>query len=126
MFGRRIKQEAATKEDVEKLSVQLHAIDLQVGDLVRMMRTLVYKLDIQTDSTPTYLDDGAKDELYDKVEVVVRECGKASTALLQRKFRIGYGRAARLIDQLEENGVIGPAGDGTLRTVLPKEDKETV
>ena len=56
-------------------------------------------------------DDGEDDELYEEARIAVIEAGKASTSYLQRKFRLGYGRAARLIDMLEERGVIGP-GDG--------------
>ena len=50
---------------------------------------------------------------------VVRSAGKASTSLLQRRLRIGFPRAARLMDELEEMGVIGPAvGSGKEREVL--------
>ena len=50
----------------------------------------------------------------------VLEAGKCSTSLLQRKFRIGYGRAARLMDILEERGVIGPADGSKPREVFIK------
>ncbi len=53
----------------------------------------------------------------DAVEVVVTS-GKASTSLLQRKLRIGYGRASRLIDMMEEQGIIGPADGSKPRQVL--------
>ncbi len=52
-----------------------------------------------------------EDELYEQAREEVVRAGKASTSYLQRKLRIGYARAARLIDILEERGVIGP-GDG--------------
>ena len=51
-------------------------------------------------------DDG--DEEYEMCREFVIQAQKASTSLLQRKFRIGYNKAARIIDQLEEDGVIGP------------------
>ena len=54
---------------------------------------------------------GGEDDLYPEAKQAVIEAGKASTSYLQRKLRIGYSRAARLIDILEERGVIG-AGDG--------------
>jgi hypothetical protein len=57
--------------------------------------------------------DGQEDDLLEQAEQVVRESGRASISLLQRRLRIGYSRAGRLIDQLEERGVIGPAGGGT-------------
>ncbi|MDO8552956.1 MAG: DNA translocase FtsK [bacterium] len=56
-------------------------------------------------------ESGDEDDLYPEAKQAVIEAGKASTSYLQRKLRIGYSRAARLIDILEERGVIG-AGDG--------------
>jgi DNA segregation ATPase FtsK/SpoIIIE-like protein len=52
------------------------------------------------------------DDLLDEAEEVVRDFGKASISLLQRRLRIGYSRAARLIDLLEERGIIGHAEPG--------------
>ena len=51
-------------------------------------------------------------EILRKAAEVVVEVGKCSTALLQRRLLIGYGRAARLVDELEAKGVIGPARGG--------------
>lgn len=56
--------------------------------------------------------DGEMDELYDDAVKIVFEMKKASTSVLQRRLRIGYGRAASLLDAMERNGVIGPP-DGT-------------
>ncbi len=53
----------------------------------------------------------ADDDLYDEAKRVVMESGKASATLLQRRLRIGYARAARLLDILEEKGIVGP-GEG--------------
>jgi S-DNA-T family DNA segregation ATPase FtsK/SpoIIIE len=52
-------------------------------------------------------DPNEEDELYGDAENAVRECGKASTSYLQRKLGIGYSRAAKLIEMLEHQGVIG-------------------
>ncbi|MFQ5400348.1 MAG: DNA translocase FtsK 4TM domain-containing protein [Anaerolineae bacterium] len=68
-----------------------------------------------------------EDELMPEAIALVRQLQKASTSLLQRRFRIGYTRAARLIDTMEEQGIIGPpTGTSKARKVLlPKEDEET-
>ena len=60
----------------------------------------------------------ARDDLYEQaIEVVVRE-GRGSTSLLQRALGIGYGRAARLIETMEEQGIIGAADGSRPREVL--------
>jgi S-DNA-T family DNA segregation ATPase FtsK/SpoIIIE len=61
-----------------------------------------------------------RDDLYRQAVEEVRKSGKASISLLQRRLRIGYSRAARLIDQMEADGIIGPEQGGTRgRDVLP-------
>ena len=54
-----------------------------------------------------------EDELYDQAVELVRSLKKASISLLQRQLRIGYTRAARLIDRMEEDGIIGPPQEGS-------------
>jgi len=61
----------------------------------------------------TYADD----ELYDDAVKIVMEMGKASTSVLQRRLRIGYGRAASLLDAMERGGIVGPP-DGTKPRVV--------
>ncbi len=56
-------------------------------------------------------DDDTEDDMYPEAKQVVMEAGKASASLLQRRLRVGYARAARLLDILEDKGIIGP-GDG--------------
>ena len=58
------------------------------------------------------------DELYEQARETVMQAGKASTSYLQRKLRIGYARAARLMDMLEERGVIGPGSGAKPRDVI--------
>lgn len=68
------------------------------------------------------------DALYDDAYNIVLEAGKASTSYLQRKLRVGYARAARLMDMLEERGVIGQADGSKPREILeghePSEGEE--
>ena len=62
--------------------------------------------------------DDVDDDLYQEAKAVVEEAGRASTSYLQRKLRIGYSRAARLMDILEERGIIGPADGSRPREIL--------
>jgi len=64
------------------------------------------------DETPGAGGEDVDDELYQDAIRVVCEAGRASTSTLQRRLRIGYGRAARLIDLMEKDGIVGPP-DGT-------------
>ncbi len=62
--------------------------------------------------------DGDDDDMYEEAKRVVIEAGKASTSYIQRKLRVGYSRAARLMDLLEERGVIGAADGSKPRPVI--------
>jgi len=62
-----------------------------------------------------------EDELVPEAIALVRDLGKASTSLLQRRFRIGYTRASRIMDVMEAEGIIGPpTGTSKAREVLPQ------
>ena len=64
------------------------------------------------------LNDGNDDEKYDEAKRVVVENGKASTSFLQRRMGLGYSRAARIIDMMEQRGVVGPADGAKPRAIL--------
>jgi S-DNA-T family DNA segregation ATPase FtsK/SpoIIIE len=66
--------------------------------------------------------DDEHDELYEDAVRLVLEFGKASTSLLQRRLRIGYGRAAHLIDLMERDGIVGAADGPKPREVLKRPD----
>ncbi|OGM99417.1 MAG: hypothetical protein A2817_03470 [Candidatus Yanofskybacteria bacterium RIFCSPHIGHO2_01_FULL_39_8b] len=98
----------------------------EVKDVVKFLRTQAEELDLGEEEPDLRVDfnatgsfsgntsnpeDDADDELYGDAKEVVIHAGKASATLLQRRLKVGYARAARLLDILEENGVIGP-GDG--------------
>ncbi|MBZ9578341.1 DNA translocase FtsK [Patescibacteria group bacterium] len=67
-----------------------------------------------------------EDPLYEEAKKVVIEARKASASLLQRKLRIGYARAARLIDVLEERGIVGPLNGAKPRDVYISSDSEEI
>jgi DNA segregation ATPase FtsK/SpoIIIE-like protein len=82
----------------------------------------------QSTVTSVSAEDGdensdSDDVLYEEAVEMVRRLNKASVSLLQRRLRIGYTRAARLIDRMEEEGIVGPATEGSKpREVLPSKD----
>ena len=59
-----------------------------------------------------------KDELYEMAKQLVLDTGQASTSLLQRRLRLGYGRAARILDLMEQEGLVGPPQGSRPREVL--------
>ena len=63
-------------------------------------------------------DGGDDDDMWKDAVLVVINSGKASTSLLQRKLGIGYGRAAKYMDQMEDQGIIGQASGNKPREVL--------
>jgi len=99
---------------------------VKVTDFIRMQRPPQY--DDEIISQPVQIGKGgvvadiggndADDDMWrDAIQVVI-EGRKASTSLLQRRLRIGYGRAARLIETMEEQGIVGPADGSRPREVL--------
>ena len=66
--------------------------------------------------------DGEQDPMYEDAVRVVLEQGKASTSTLQRRLRLGYGRAARILDMMQREGIIGPPDGSKPREVLKRPD----
>ena len=66
--------------------------------------------------------EGAEDPAYTDAVRVVLEMGKASTSTLQRRLRLGYGRAARILDMMQREGIIGPPDGSKPREVLKRPD----
>ncbi len=83
-----------------------------------------YKVDFaawgteQNEVSGSGLGDATDDSLYPQVRAFVEEQGKASISLVQRRFRIGFNRAAVLMEQLERDGIIGPADGSKPRSVI--------
>ena len=70
------------------------------------------------EDTLTSVEDGDEDELYNQALEIIKSEGKASTSFLQRKLQIGYNRAARIIDMMEEKGIVSKANHVGKREVL--------
>jgi S-DNA-T family DNA segregation ATPase FtsK/SpoIIIE len=74
--------------------------------------------EIESQAEPTRQDDNFDDELLPQVIDMVIEQGQASTSLIQRKFKLGYSRAARILDSMEAQGIVGPFEGSKPRKVL--------
>ena len=73
---------------------------------------------VKGDADQLWEEYGEKDELYEKALELVLLTGQASASYLQRRLKLGYARAARIIDQMEQDGIIGPSEGSKAREVL--------
>ena len=92
-----------------------------VADYWRAQEAPVYLLNPMEFDAPAggdFHDDEEEDELYPAAVRLVVSHGQASTSMLQRRFKIGYGRAARLLDLMERRGIVGPLDGAKPRQVL--------
>ncbi len=67
-------------------------------------------------------EEAGHDSLYSEAKELIMTVGRASTSLLQRRLSIGYNRAARIMDELEKEGIVGPAMGSKPREVLIRKD----
>lgn len=79
---------------------------------------LLNPVDFDAPVSGEFEEDDAEDELYSAAVRLVVAHGQASTSMLQRRFKIGYGRAARLLDLMERRGIVGPLDGAKPRQVL--------
>lgn len=117
----RLQSAYVSEEEIKRVVDYLKDLELQQLDTIN--------LDEKEGSNDAIFNamvggDGGDDDLYEDAKMAVLEAGKASTSYLQRKLRIGYSRAARLIDLLEENGIIGPADGSKAREVIATDGGE--
>jgi len=121
--GRMVRMHAAyvTDEDISR-----------VVDFWKNQAQPQFELDFsqwKKDESPAGLDPGnsddagdiASDPVYDQALEFVLEQGKASISLIQRRFRIGFNRAARYIEQMERDGILGPADGAKPRSVIRRD-----
>ncbi len=116
----RIQSAYISGEEIKKVVAYLKAQDTNLSDNIDLeeskdsgnANSFMASLDGESD------DDSEDDELLEEAKQIVIEAGKASTSYLQRRLRIGYSRAANLIDILEDKGIIGPADGSRPREIL--------
>jgi DNA segregation ATPase FtsK/SpoIIIE, S-DNA-T family len=92
----------------------------RVGDYLRAQGEPQYDADIRVEDEDgeAPIADDEYDEVYDMAVQIVCEAGKASTSMIQRRLKIGYNRAARIIEMMEREGLVGPADGARPREVL--------
>jgi len=108
----RIHAPFVTEDEIEKVNNFLRS--QAEPDYVDEILAFSEKNDEEIDNSE--MND--KDELYQSALKLVKDEGKASTSFLQRKLQIGYNRAARIIDMMEENGIISKANHVGKREIL--------
>ena len=103
------------KKEIEILKTEV------AGLKIRLKRIEEYFLDLPNAKDYIHEDD-SKDQLFEEAKNVVSSYDRVSASLLQRRLGIGYSRAARLLNQLEEEGILGPAEGGKPRDVIKKQN----
>lgn len=105
----------------EQVSIDANAVDS--ADLKNALERKKHTIDMDID-LDSYMPSNGDDELLEEAKTIVINSQKASTSFLQRKLRVGYARAARLMDLLEEQGVVGPADGAKAREIYMSRDSD--
>jgi S-DNA-T family DNA segregation ATPase FtsK/SpoIIIE len=79
-------------------------------------------IDEEETDEPSLFDEDGSDPLFQKALEIVLQQGKASVSYIQRRLKIGFNRAARLVEMMEEKGIVGPAQGSKPRDVLRNPD----
>ncbi len=117
---KRIQGAFVTEKEIKKV---MDFIKDQAGDVI--YNEQIVEKPTKAAGTSGYAEGGGdSDDLLGEATNIVRAAGKASASLLQRRLRVGYSRAARLLDIMEEQGIVGPADGAKPREVYGAEGNE--
>jgi len=114
---------------IESTNAHLDDIHIEFVELAQVLSTSLIELNKKTSSTQAQVeelegevreeyDDGDRDKLFNQAAGLITQGGKATASLIQRRLSMGYARAARILDQLEDGGYIGPATGSKPRAIL--------
>lgn len=118
----RVQGAYVSDDEIRKLVLHLKTLDYNVS----YDDSIVEKKSLITNGGVTASGFNADDDLFEEAVAEVTRSKKASTSLLQRKFSIGYARAARLMDLLEEAGIIGPSNGAKAREVYVTDESDSL
>jgi DNA segregation ATPase FtsK/SpoIIIE, S-DNA-T family len=90
----------------------------RVVEYVKAQATPTYNQELQSLKQEEVKEEEAQDEVYEQAKELVLSTGQASASLIQRRLRVGYPRAARMIEQMEADGLVGAAGRDGRREVI--------
>lgn len=122
---RRLQSANITEDEVKAIVRYLKdAFKDELPDTIELSGTMTGEKSLFADGIGDSSDDD--DALYEEARAIIIEAGKGSTSYLQRKLKVGYARAARLMDMLEERGVIGAADGAKPREVLGGGPKQSI
>ncbi|MDQ5931072.1 MAG: segregation ATPase FtsK/SpoIIIE, family [Patescibacteria group bacterium] len=123
--ARRLQSAFITEEEVKSIVKYLKDVYRDdVRDTIEFSGVMTGEKSLFADGIADS-DSDTDDALYEEARAIIIEAGKGSTSYLQRKLKVGYARAARLMDMLEERGVIGPADGAKPREVLSHGPKQS-
>ncbi len=95
----------------------------RVVNFIKAQAQPVYNEEIVKEQQKSNLANGEKDEIYDEAVRIIIESNQASVSILQRRLRLGYTRAARIIDTMEQDGLVGPFEGSKPRKILVDRDE---
>ncbi len=120
---RRIQAPFVTEEEVK--SIVEHIVNSHEDELPDEIDLTEAMHDSSIFAATVGGKDDDEDDLYEEAKQTIIDAGKGSTSFLQRKLRVGYARAARLMDMLEEHGVVGPQDGSKAREVLAEAENDS-